>query len=56
MVTQKYGLEWLWRMLHNPRRLAPRYARCVGAIPKLLVATLPQILQARFQSRTGQEA
>jgi exopolysaccharide biosynthesis WecB/TagA/CpsF family protein len=56
LMTQKYGLEWLWRMLHNPRRLAPRYARCAAAVPRLLAATLPQILQARLQARMGQAA
>jgi len=25
---QTIGLEWLWRLAHNPRRLAMRYARC----------------------------
>lgn len=47
LITQKYGLEWLWRMMHNPRRLAPRYARCAAAVPRLLAATLPQIYHAR---------
>ena len=25
-LFQAAGLEWLWRLLHNPRRLAGRYA------------------------------
>ncbi len=46
-VTQRAGLEWAWRMLHNPRRLAPRYARCLAVVPRLLVRTIPQIVDAR---------
>jgi exopolysaccharide biosynthesis WecB/TagA/CpsF family protein len=45
--TQKLGLEWAWRMVTNPRRLAPRYARCIAVIPRLVVASLPQIVNAR---------
>lgn len=45
--TQKVGLEWAWRMATNPRRLAPRYARCIGVIPRLVINSMPQILNAR---------
>ncbi|WP_458756905.1 WecB/TagA/CpsF family glycosyltransferase [Afipia sp. TerB] len=45
--TQKLGLEWAWRMVNNPRRLGPRYARCIAVIPRLVVNSLPQILNAR---------
>ncbi len=27
--------EWLWRMLSDPRRLAPRYGACLAALPGL---------------------
>lgn len=47
MFAQKAGLEWAWRMINDPGRLAPRYARCAAAVPRLLVNTLPQILSAR---------
>jgi exopolysaccharide biosynthesis WecB/TagA/CpsF family protein len=47
--TQKTGLEWAWRMFRDPRRLAPRYARCAAAVPRLLAETLPQILNARMR-------
>lgn len=47
IFAQKAGLEWAWRMINNPSRLAPRYARCAAAVPRLLVDTLPQILSAR---------
>lgn len=47
--SQKYGLEWAWRMLQNPRRLAPRYARCVATVPQLVAQSLPQIFKARMR-------
>ncbi|WP_213774046.1 WecB/TagA/CpsF family glycosyltransferase [Bradyrhizobium sp. dw_78] len=48
-ITQKIGLEWAWRMLHAPRRLGPRYARCMAAVPRLVVRTIPQIVNARMR-------
>jgi exopolysaccharide biosynthesis WecB/TagA/CpsF family protein len=48
-ITQKVGLEWAWRMLRDPRRLGPRYARCMAAVPRLVVRTIPQIVNARIR-------
>jgi exopolysaccharide biosynthesis WecB/TagA/CpsF family protein len=48
-VAQKTGLEWAWRMLSNPRRLGPRYARCMAVVPRLVARTLPQIVNARMK-------
>jgi N-acetylglucosaminyldiphosphoundecaprenol N-acetyl-beta-D-mannosaminyltransferase len=48
-LTQKVGLEWAWRMLREPRRLGPRYARCLAVVPRLVVRTLPQIVNARMR-------
>jgi exopolysaccharide biosynthesis WecB/TagA/CpsF family protein len=48
-VTQKIGLEWAWRMLMDPRRLGPRYARCMAVVPRLVVRTIPQIFNARMR-------
>jgi exopolysaccharide biosynthesis WecB/TagA/CpsF family protein len=48
-VTQKMGLEWAWRMLNNPRRLGPRYARCMAVVPRLVARTIPQIVNARMR-------
>lgn len=48
-LTQKIGLEWAWRILHDPRRLASRYARCVAAVPRLVARTIPQIVTARMR-------
>jgi exopolysaccharide biosynthesis WecB/TagA/CpsF family protein len=53
IMTQKAGLEWAWRMLRDPRRLAPRYARCIAAVPRLLAGTLPQILSARLTRKAA---
>jgi len=48
-ITQKAGLEWAWRVLHEPRRLGPRYARCLGVVPRLVVRIIPQIVNARIR-------
>ena len=44
--AQEMGLEWFWRMMNDPWRLGPRYARCVAAIPRLVALTIPQIVAA----------
>jgi hypothetical protein len=36
-------------MLSNPRRLGPRYARCMAVVPRLVARTLPQIVNARMK-------
>jgi exopolysaccharide biosynthesis WecB/TagA/CpsF family protein len=48
-LTQKVGLEWAWRMLRDPRRLGPRYARCIAVVPRLVARTIPQIVNARMR-------
>ena len=48
-ITQKVGLEWAWRILQEPRRLGPRYARCLGVVPRLVVRTVRQIVNARIR-------
>lgn len=48
-ITQKVGLEWAWRMLREPRRLGPRYARCIAAVPRLVVRTIPQVFNAHMR-------
>lgn len=44
---QKLGLEWLWRVSTNPRRLGVRYMRCAAEVPRLLAAAIPQAIEAR---------
>jgi N-acetylglucosaminyldiphosphoundecaprenol N-acetyl-beta-D-mannosaminyltransferase len=36
------AMEWLWRMLSNPRRLARRYAECALILPGQVVSALRQ--------------
>ena len=36
-VMQRNGLEWLWRLANDPRRLAGRYARCALLYAQLLL-------------------
>ena len=40
VVYQKCYLEWLWRLSHNPGRLAVRYLRCLGALPGLTMHSI----------------
>lgn len=35
-----FAMEWLWRVLSNPRRLAGRYAKCAAILPFLALAVL----------------
>ena len=51
--AQKTGMEWAWRMINDPSRLGPRYARCAAAVPRLLASTLPQIFMARTRFLTS---
>lgn len=34
-LIQALAMEWLWRMLNNPRRLGARYGACILAMPRL---------------------
>ncbi len=44
---QEHGLEWLWRLASNPRRLGMRYLRCAGAVPRLAAEALPNAISLR---------
>jgi exopolysaccharide biosynthesis WecB/TagA/CpsF family protein len=39
-LVRRLALEWLWRMLSQPRRLGPRYARCAALLPSLALDAL----------------
>ncbi|MGO4683731.1 WecB/TagA/CpsF family glycosyltransferase [Hyphomicrobium sp. 2TAF46] len=39
-LFRKLGLEWMWRLATNPRRLAKRYAECAIVLTELLIAEL----------------
>ncbi|MBX6328372.1 MAG: WecB/TagA/CpsF family glycosyltransferase [Pseudolabrys sp.] len=41
---REHGLEWLWRLLTDPRRLAARYLRCAAVFPRLVAEAVPQIM------------
>lgn len=41
-AIQRIKMEWLWRMLSNPRRLAGRYARGFGILPGHALRALQQ--------------
>jgi N-acetylglucosaminyldiphosphoundecaprenol N-acetyl-beta-D-mannosaminyltransferase len=46
-VIQRIDLEWLWRLLHDPRRLTGRYARGLGTFIRLAVREVPSAVVAR---------
>ncbi len=41
-IIRKLALEWLWRMLSNPKRLTLRYAQCLAILPGLIFSALRQ--------------
>jgi N-acetylglucosaminyldiphosphoundecaprenol N-acetyl-beta-D-mannosaminyltransferase len=38
--VRRMALEWLWRMLSNPRRLAGRYASCAMTLPGVALTVM----------------
>jgi exopolysaccharide biosynthesis WecB/TagA/CpsF family protein len=36
-IVQRLALEWAWRLMGNPRRLAARYASCFAVLPRAMV-------------------
>lgn len=40
VIIRKLALEWLWRLLGNPRRMFGRYMACFGILPRAMVAAL----------------
>ncbi|MCP5074596.1 MAG: WecB/TagA/CpsF family glycosyltransferase [Rhodobacteraceae bacterium] len=40
LLVRKLALEWLWRMMSSPVRLGPRYLRCIGILPRLVLGAL----------------
>jgi N-acetylglucosaminyldiphosphoundecaprenol N-acetyl-beta-D-mannosaminyltransferase len=37
-VVRMFALEWVWRMVHSPRRLVHRYLKCILVLPSLTIA------------------
>jgi exopolysaccharide biosynthesis WecB/TagA/CpsF family protein len=50
---RRLALEWLWRLLSDPRRLGVRYLRCAAALPRV---TLDTVLAGRFAARSVEAA
>jgi exopolysaccharide biosynthesis WecB/TagA/CpsF family protein len=46
-LVRVLALEWLWRMLGDPRRLAPRYAGCAAIMPTLTAGAVARRLGGR---------
>lgn len=40
VVMQRLRLEWAWRLLQEPTRLAKRYLLCLGVLPAVLAESL----------------
>lgn len=38
--VRRLALEWVWRLLNNPKRLAGRYAACFAILPGLVLRAL----------------
>lgn len=36
-ILRQLALEWLWRVAQSPRRMVPRYAKCLAILPELVV-------------------
>jgi exopolysaccharide biosynthesis WecB/TagA/CpsF family protein len=51
-LIQRIDLEWLWRIVHDPRRLTGRYVRGLGAFIKLAVREVPSAVTARRKRAT----
>jgi N-acetylglucosaminyldiphosphoundecaprenol N-acetyl-beta-D-mannosaminyltransferase len=48
-IVRRFAVEWVWRLISNPRRLALRYGACIVILPQLLGTAL----MSRFQIRRG---
>lgn len=53
MWVQRVNLEWLWRLMREPRRLAPRYAICAWVFLGLVVKTAARRFAAPLSAATG---
>jgi len=49
--VRRLALEWLWRLLLNPKRMAGRYAACVAVLPELVQTVWQHRRNARVQNR-----
>ena len=49
--VRRLAMEWLWRLLNDPRRLAGRYLNCFLVLPALMLAALRMRRAAGSSSR-----
>ncbi len=49
LVMQKYGLEWVWRLASNPRRLTWRYLSCAVLLADIVLFS-PALRRPRVQT------
>ena len=49
--VQRLAMEWLWRMLLNPARLAGRYMACIAILPSLTLTAL----RDRKEAQSGEQ-
>jgi N-acetylglucosaminyldiphosphoundecaprenol N-acetyl-beta-D-mannosaminyltransferase len=50
-IVERLNMEWAWRLVHEPRRLAPRYLRDALALPLLVLADLKEATALRHKLR-----
>ncbi len=53
--VRRAALEWLWRLLSEPKRLAARYAQCAFLLPQLAVRVLADRLGLSGRRPSGAE-
>ncbi|AUC53662.1 glycosyltransferase [Sagittula sp. P11] len=46
-LVRRFSMEWLWRAASNPRRLGPRYLKCLAILPVEAAKALAMRLRAR---------
>ena len=39
-IVRRLALEWFWRLIHSPMRLARRYGQCFMILPALVLRAL----------------
>ena len=55
-IFRATGLEWLWRVLLNPGRLARRYVECLAVLPGVLFDSLSRRLSWPPPPKSGHRA
>ena len=53
LVLQRWGLEWTWRLLREPRRLGWRYAQCAALYMQLALIDRRLALLELFRTKVA---